>query len=120
MTDSTVTIPRRWFKKASVDLLRYDDCRQEVSLLKPRLSAKEEVIKALARDTTTKGERIDFLNAQIQSEKILSATMELNCNEQLQRYVQQAKKAKRKSTFQTVLVTIAAAATGYFIHSISH
>lgn len=98
--------------------MRLDDCRTEIGLLKPQLAASGKLVDLLARDTTAKGQYIDFMRAQLESERLLSAGLEANCNASLQRYATEAKKAKRLSRLEAVLIGIAAGATGYFIHSL--
>ena len=119
-TADSVLIPRKWFRAASVDLLRYDDCKQEVKILKPFAAAQKEMIALLAADTLAKAERIGVLDSRLQSAAILSQQLEANCNNQLKDFDKQLRKQKRRSTWQAILIAVGAAGAGYFIHSVAH
>lgn len=118
-TADSVLIPRKWFQAASADLLRYDDCRQEVKILKPFVAAQKELIALLAADTFAKAERISILDSRLTSAALLSQQIETNCNNQLKDFDKQLRRQKRRSTWQAVLIAVGAAGAGYLIHSVA-
>lgn len=119
VTADSMMMPKVWLKKTAADLLRYDDCKQEVEILKPYVAAQKELITLLAADTLAKSGRIGMLERRITSAALLSQQIEANCNNQLKDFDKQLRRQKRRSTWQAVLIAVGAAGAGYFIHSVA-
>lgn len=111
-TGDSILIPRAWFRAASADLVRYDDCRQELRVTKPLVDAQRRVITLLAEDTTAKAQRIGELDSRLQSASIMLTQLEANCNSQLAAYVQDAKRQKRRAKWRTIGIGFGAAGAG--------
>lgn len=118
VTTDSVTIPRRWFRAASADLVRFDNCKEEIGLLKPRLANAQQLNILLARDTTLKAERIAELDARLIAERKLSGQIEANCNAAMKDYAKQLKRQRRAATWRCVGIGVGALGAGYLLHSL--
>lgn len=118
VTADSMMMPKVWLKKTAADLMRYDDCKEEIGLLKPRLANAQQLNILLARDTTLKAERIAELDARLIAERKLSGQIEANCNAAMKDYAKQLRRQKRAATWRCVGIGVGALGAGYLLHSL--
>ncbi len=111
----SVKIPRAWFRAASVDLQRGDDCKEELRLLRPKSEVQQNLIFSLQNELGVARFRAGELDARLTADSILQAGMELSCALQIQALQKDLNAAVHRQKWykvREILIAVGAFASG--------
>lgn len=111
----SVKIPLRWFRAASADLERYDDCKEEVVLLKQSNENLRKLSEKNAEFANDLQERNKQLDLRVKEALAACDLVEEKNKEAIASMQKQLRKQRTAATLKGVGATIAGIAAGIIV-----